>query len=172
LIRTARWLGLVLIVVGGCITALGFLGDMLIEGAETRLYADPRTPVRLEPGSHPVDWVGPAKGALPFPSEVDVELRIVSGDATWRESSVEQRVPIGSGDKDQARSPIGAVEVLERSVVSIDFDPRVPTDGAPRILVNRTVNPPPETRSGRLMIGGVITMLTGLILRSALHGAA
>lgn len=161
-----RVLGVVLMVGGGFFAAVGFLGDLFIDGESTAVHADPRTPVVLAPGAHPVDWVGPAKGDLPFASELDVHLRVIDGEASWEQGSADDVEAIGPRGEDRGRSPIGTVQVDEGATVSIDFDARVPTDGAPRIEVERVEEPPPRTRSAGLLIGGLAVAGIGVVLRT------
>lgn len=174
--RVPRGIGIALIVGGGFGAVLGAFGDQLIQGERSSTYVDPSSPMSLEPGGYPVEWVGPAKGDVPFPSDLVIRLQVSSGKAVWRESDREIHVPIGPSEDDQVRSPLGVVEVLDRSVLSIDLDlrtdldgsPRIfATQGAPRILVETETGAPPATRSGPLLIGGVITMFVGLLLRKA-----
>ena len=160
-----RVIGLALVIVGGFCVAVGVIGDFFLKGDVTSSYADPREPVELEPGTYPVDWVGPAKGWVPFPSDLDVQLQMINGEATWRESSVEMFESVGPSGEDRGRSPIGTVHVQTRSTLSIDFNPSIPTKGEPRLLVRRAEDPIPESRSGPLVIGGVALVVGGFFVR-------
>jgi hypothetical protein len=153
--------GFVTLALGLFLVGTAVLGDVFVKGRVVNEYADPRVPVELEPGSYPVEWFGPAKGSFPFRSDLDIKVKARLGQATWRPGGSQAVIPTGDFYDDMAKMALGSLDVRERAVVSMRFNPSVPTNGAPRIRVHQTKYPPVRTRGTELLVVGVILFALG-----------
>lgn len=153
--------GYALVVVGVFLIGTAIVGDLLVKGPVVNRYADPRDPQTLRPGVYPLDWIGPAKGPIPFPSDLHVVVQVRSGDAVWHPSAVAAIIPTGPSEQDLGRSPLGSIEVRQASSFRVRLNPSGPTEGRPRLRVHQTKYPRPRTRTTELTIAGVVLLGAG-----------
>jgi hypothetical protein len=159
--RTAVVIGFLAVIIGAVLVGTAVLGDVFVSSRVVSEYSDPRAPMALEAGRYPVEWFGPAKGSRPFQWDLDVEVRAQGGRATWKPTGSQWVTPVGDPYDDTARSALGTLEVRERSVVSMRFNPSIPTQGRPRIRVQQTQYPPVRTRGTQLLVGGLVALQDG-----------
>lgn len=159
-------LGIGLMVVGALLVGLGLFGNIVIEDSTSNTYVDPRVPVSLPPGRYPLEWLGPGKGPRPFVSDLDIEVRSRPAGARWEPPGVETIIPTGSYYEDMGRSSLGAIDVDQPSLVSVRFNPSVPTEGGPRMKLPGAAEPPRRTRAGLLTALGLASGAVGLFLLS------